>query len=959
MSFESNYPGAANLIGNVTILRNVHPTIRASLRRTDPDFSSSSPYYPSAAGKTLRLNYTVEVSTVVTPTTIDIVLSGSSVAAVIATINAADASNIQALDFDGFLAIQNLNPGKTHYLTIAPFSTSADDASPILGFAVDPFPGSTSFAGEIASAPGTRSQLNPQTTTLLTRDDGLGSGELNRGFASILQMLENLRAELSRDVIVYKDVRLFFSAHNPGPVPAARINDDSIRLFYPQIDSGDDPPLGLSPKVFAPYYRALDNTGSSEDVVNFGVGTTNSNALLVTNLFYATNLTDFNTSAPFATWGTPDGGSIVASTTANKNKHPSTTVTSIKGNIVQCSSATFVTHKVKAGDPVKLTASILQPFDHSGWFAIDAVIDETHLAVRPMASTEEIPDGTSVRPRWLNPAAGGTLRVAVGRFIPAGDIYVTINSATTSADHVIRIPAGVPFISTLNEDRARDLSGNLGRLGAVLQDHLGAFPDRHLAASITGFTSATSWRDGTTIAGADLKLTIEDILTDLKAQATGNSGTGRIGAEVISIGGGTPNTLAQGTILTQLTALITALRDHVNQASSAHAASAISYAGGGNWADGTTNPAATVEAQFDKIFTDLGGSGGAAKVGFAGSGTWADGTTNPATTIEAQLDKIVTDLGGTGGASKIKYDGGSNWADGTTNPATTVETQLDKILTDLGGAGGAAKIQYNGGGNWADGTTNPAATVEAQLDKTISDLAPSTGTAKIGGAATGSDIAAGTLAAQIADLAVNWLKMARANVIAAAQTFTSVITANGGLTTSSGVTLTGSAEEHYPIREYSIDCSAFQNDFGGFLNDGSQGFLQRTAFDGSNAILLQSFKVGAGNSSGQTALVCSLDRTRVGDKILSIEVCLAQAGTPNGSEFFTLQDNGPSSTAENVVFTSGSLARPGSGLITSGVAPAVNYTHVTGSALRLRIQTSSSSGGTMYLRWVIIKYQRP
>lgn len=762
MSYESRFPSAANLVGNVAIPRNIYPVIRSRIRRNDPDFSSSTPYYPNAAGKTLRIDYTKEVATVVTPISVDVALTGNGIATVLADINAADATNIHASDLDGFLTIQNLNPGKTHYLRFAPFDTPADDAAFIFGFAVDPFPGSTSFAGEVAASPGSRTQLNPQTTTLLAQNDALRSGEINRPLYSILQMLENLRAELTRDVVVYKSVHLNFSSHNPGPVAAARINDDSLRIFYPFPES--EPPVALNPKDLAPYYHVLENTGAGEAVRNFGVGTTDANAMVVTNLYYATNVTNFDGTAVFSTWGTPDGKTIISSTVPNKDKHASTTVTDILGNIVHCASATFVTKKVKAGDPVKLTAAVLQPFDHSGWFAVDAVIDETHIAVRPMASTEEVPDGTTIKPRWLNPAAAGTLRVAVGRFIPAGDIYITVNSPTLTPELVIRVPVGVPFISTINEDRARALSGNLTVFGAVLQNHIDAtLADRHPATSITGFTSATSWRDSTTITGTNIKQTIEDILTDLKAQATGDSGTGRIGAEVISIGGGTPNTLAQGTVLTQLTSLLTSIRDHINQSSGAHAATAISYGGGA---------------------------------------AWADGTTNPSTTVEAQLDKILVDLGGTGGASKIKYDGGANWADGTTNPAATVEDQLDKILTDLGGTGGASKIKYDGGVAWADGTTNPATNVETQLDKILSDLAPSTGSAKIGGAATGSDISAGTLAAQIADLAVNWLKMSRANTIGGAQTFSALltsaaITASGLITANAG--LTAGANQHITV----------------------------------------------------------------------------------------------------------------------------------------------------------------
>lgn len=68
---------------------------------------------------------------------------------------------------------------------------------------------------------------------------------------------------------------------------------------------------------------------------------------------------------------------------------------------------------------------------------------------------------------------------------------------------------------------------------------------------------------------------------------------------------GSPNALAAGTVRTQLDALLGHLNDHENDASGAHAASAIAYAGGSNWLGGRTNPATTVEAQLDKFITDL------------------------------------------------------------------------------------------------------------------------------------------------------------------------------------------------------------------------------------------------------------------------------------------------------------------------------------------------------------------
>lgn len=659
-----SYPSAANLVGNVNVPRNVFPLLRSAIRRHDPDVTTPSPYYPNANGKTLRIAYT-KLSPGITEDSSDVTLTGNSLATILSDLNTFFTSNsiqLKALELDGFIALQNLNSGDLHYVRITAFSTPADDAAPVLGFAVFPLPGSTSYAGDIASAPGSRLQSNPQTTALLSKDDSLGSGEINRGFASVLEIVEGLRAELYRDVIVHKDVSLTFAAHTGDGLIAAKINDDSLRVFVPTYLTAN---LPIGVQVLNPFYRVMDSVGQQAIQDFHAAG--DPKIIEVSGLFYATSVTPFDDTTPFSTWGTPDGGTIVGDTVVNKDKHAATTITSIVGNIIQCSSATFVTNKVKAGDPVEIQSTTIQPFDHSGWYAVDAVIDETHLAVRQMAIAEDAPTAIA-KPKWLNPAAGGTLRVAVGRFVPAGDVYVTINQDSLvngGSTHVIRLSVGVPFVQTLTDDRARQFAGNINALATALSSHLSSSSDAHAASAIGGFTSATSWADGSTITGTNLKQTIEDVLTDLKASTSGSdSGSVRIGSAVISIAGATPNSLAAGSVFSQLTALLTALQAHVIETSGAHAATAISYAGGGNWADSTTNPATTVEAQLDKI---------------------------------------------------------------------------------------------------------------------ISDLSPSTGSAKIGGAASGTDISAGTVAAQIADLAVNWLKMSRANTIAAAQTFSSLITANGGI----------------------------------------------------------------------------------------------------------------------------------------------------------------------------------
>ncbi len=80
-----------------------------------------------------------------------------------------------------------------------------------------------------------------------------------------------------------------------------------------------------------------------------------------------------------------------------------------------------------------------------------------------------------------------------------------------------------------------------------------------------------------------------------------------------------------------------------------------------------------------EVSADLLSAGGAALIGFAGSGAWADGTTNPQSTVEAQLDKIVSDLASTNnGAAKI----GSAAVSGTPYnvPAGTLHSQITRLV---------------------------------------------------------------------------------------------------------------------------------------------------------------------------------------------------------------------------------------------------------------------------------------
>ena len=130
---------------------------------------------------------------------------------------------------------------------------------------------------------------------------------------------------------------------------------------------------------------------------------------------------------------------------------------------------------------------------------------------------------------------------------------------------------------------------------------------------------------------------------------------------------------------------------HTTMPARAHAASAITYAGGPAWADTTTNPAATVEQQLDKIVADLanqGAGGGADKVGFAGD---VDGWLSASLTVALALRRIDAAFL----AHEIIYglSIGSTGL-GVEGPTTLVNAQIT-LLTLLGGVDGG--LNYNFG----------------------------------------------------------------------------------------------------------------------------------------------------------------------------------------------------------------------------------------------------------------------
>lgn len=116
--------------------------------------------------------------------------------------------------------------------------------------------------------------------------------------------------------------------------------------------------------------------------------------------------------------------------------------------------------------------------------------------------------------------------------------------------------------------------------------------------------------------------------------------------------------ITEGSANDAIASLLTALNQHVDGAANKHPAADIDYAGTGTWLDGVTNPAASVEAQLDKLKDDLGNASGsgATKLSIANSvATLGDGSTiNPVPNhIRSFLELLIGAIGGATGAEKI------------------------------------------------------------------------------------------------------------------------------------------------------------------------------------------------------------------------------------------------------------------------------------------------------------------
>jgi hypothetical protein len=239
---------------------------------------------------------------------------------------------------------------------------------------------------------------------------------------------------------------------------------------------------------------------------------------------------------------------------------------------------------------------------------------------------------------------------------------------------------------------AGTVRSQVAALLAHLNEHKNAVSSAHPAAAVT-YSAGGGWADGAPNPAGTVQGQLDKIVADL----SGGGGAAKLGASAVS---GSPHALDTGTVQGQIGALLAHLNAHANATGDAHLASAIRYAAGPVWLGGRANPAATAQAQLDKIVSDLGvqadADDGAGRIGAAP----AAGTPRNllAGSVRSQLDALLGFINTAGAldlanswAAKQSFLGASS-----TEPALAVDTAAStrRLALELRGNDFRMRLYY-------------------------------------------------------------------------------------------------------------------------------------------------------------------------------------------------------------------------------------------------------------------------
>lgn len=208
------------------------------------------------------------------------------------------------------------------------------------------------------------------------------------------------------------------------------------------------------------------------------------------------------------------------------------------------------------------TWSILQPLAAT----VQAAFDEADAELRDhFTAVARRHAATAIDYAPHGFVGAGNVQAAVDELI---DDLATGAVGSSGASRVgVDAAAGAP-----NALPAGSVKSQLAQLLGFLNTHVSAPTGAHNAAAI----AATPHNN---VAGTNVQAQLQEIVTDLIATGASAPGVGLVGVDAIA---GAPTAIAAGPLRAALVTLLGGLNGHVNQASGAHAASAVSVADSGN-----------------------------------------------------------------------------------------------------------------------------------------------------------------------------------------------------------------------------------------------------------------------------------------------------------------------------------------------------------------------------------------
>lgn len=516
--------------------RPTYARVRGNVRRSDPDGTSTAPYFPGvSAAQTLVIVTQGGTSTVS--------LTGNTLNGILSDINTSLGVNGTAQSDDGCIAISTNTAGANGFVTV-----TGGTAAVALGFntfgGVVPITGRTS---DLNSAPEGRAG-NPLHTAFSNREN-LNSDTLNRALGRLAANADVLWADHVRSSVATRVVTF-----TPAP-DGSYITPPAATRF---LVKGQGLSNTSTKKDLLPYFQLIDTaTGlpAQSQVVGVVRGTPSGDPPYVNS----------------PSWGDSTGKNVLG---LDQLKVSTVGITNIYyGKYLECSAATFVTTGVVVGDFVEITgATNFTTWSNNGirW-AVEQVVSETVLAVRPMSASELTLMGASFSDNQPivelndNKTGGetyGSVTVHTGAFahnlvfvvrpaIPVGATYefraaVATTPRDTNPDDLVfnassaLLDYAVPYNPSFNgtvSGLTPSLAGNTCVVAAGIirwNDRIYSIPTQtFLASDFSVGTSYVYWADGTTA------LTITTNVADFKSSynpAAAASQRGHLIAVVTKVG---------------------------------------------------------------------------------------------------------------------------------------------------------------------------------------------------------------------------------------------------------------------------------------------------------------------------------------------------------------------------------------------------------------------------------------